>query len=123
MSVKRDLTKDELIRTLSERTGFYICNCKTFIDAYEEIILDNLKTAIPDENSKMYICHGITLLGEYIPETTAKDPRTGEECVSQEHVRPNIKFTQHFRNKLFPNPHGYEQRRCVSDRRRKKDFI
>lgn len=109
--MKRILKKSDLARELAKKTGFYIKNMELVLNALDEVILENMKQAKVDAPSKLYLAQGFYIEGRRKKESEAVDPRNQEKILSPEKVVPKATFSQHFRNKLFSEPHGYEKTR------------
>ena len=98
--MERVLTKYELSRLLSERTGFYIKNMEQVLDALDDIIVENMSAATKTEPSEIRLSLGFVFGGRYAPKREAKDPRNGETIVTKAKYIPYAKFSQSFRQKI-----------------------
>ena len=94
------MKRKELVDELSERTGFYKHNINTILDALDDVIVENMSTAIDDEPSEICLSLGFKLGGRYSPEHEARDPRTGETIITPAKYIPYAKFSPAFRKKI-----------------------
>lgn len=99
--MEREMKKQELIDELAERTGFFKHNMKDVANALEDIILDNLKMAEFDKDSKLQLAPGVVITGKRKASSEAKDPRTGETIITPEKVMPYCIFKPSIRQKLY----------------------
>lgn len=98
--MERVLTKYELSRLLAEKTGFYIHNMATVLDALDEIIVSNMSTATEDNPSEIRLSLGFVFGGRYSPEHEVRDPRTQEKVITPAKFIPYAKFSPAFRKKI-----------------------
>lgn len=98
--MERVMKRKELVDELSERTGFYKHNIDTILDALDDVIVENMSTAIDDEPSEICLSLGFKLGGRYSPEHEARDPRTGEKIMTPAKYIPYAKFSPAFRKKI-----------------------
>ena len=94
------MEKGDLINDLAERTGFYKMNIREIVDAFGDLLIDQLNTADFEEDSRIYLAPGVYIGGQRVPEKETRDPRNGSKVISPEKVIPYAKFTQTFRNKF-----------------------
>lgn len=102
--MERILRGKDLIDELSERTNFHKYAVKEFLEALDELIVENMNEATFDEAAEVYLTKGITIGAYRSPEREARDPRNGSKIVTPEKVIPYARFTQTYRrriNKLY----------------------
>lgn len=105
--------KDDLVRAIAKKSGFYISNCKVMIEALEEVILENMRLARTGEDSELYIAKGLYFHGIRKAEHEARDPRNQNIIITPEKVIPSCEFRQSFRDKLYSGGRGYERKRRI----------
>ena len=94
------IKKQELIDELSKRTGFYKHNIDTILDALDDVIVENMSAATKDEPSEICLSLGFKLGGRYSPKHEARNPKTGEMCITPAKYIPYAKFSPAFRKKI-----------------------
>lgn len=98
--MERVLKRKELIDEIAERTGFYKYNVDAFLDALDDIIVENMGTATKKEPSEIHLSHGFVFGGRYSPKHEAKDPRNGETVITPAKYIPYARFKPSFRKKI-----------------------
>lgn len=111
--MKRVMNKDDLVRAVAEKSGFYISSCKVMVEALEEVILENMKLAKVGADSELYIAKGLYFHGTRKAEHEARDPRNQNIIITPEKVIPSCEFKQSFRDKLYSGGRGYEKKRRI----------
>lgn len=101
------MKRKEIADALYKKTNFYKKNMLKVVDAFAEIVIENLQSATLEEDSSIQIAPGIYIIGHRVPDRAAKDPRTGEDIISPEKVIPRAEFKASIRHKLFDEPKGY----------------
>lgn len=95
------VTKEDIIRTLSEQT---LIPEKTVIelrDAFDVMLLDLITEADNKHDVCVELLNGVKLVSKYQPEQTKKNNLTGKECVVSERYKPKISFTNSYLNSLI----------------------
>lgn len=116
----RKVKGDELARRLAKKTNFYIKNMNEVVSALSEVIVEVLREAEYDENVRLYLSGGFYIEGTRVAEHESIDPRDHSKCITPEKVIPKAVFNQIFRDKLFKEPHGYQEKRLQKQKRKKR---
>jgi len=109
--MKRVMNKDDVVRAVAEKSGFYISSCRIMMEALEQVILENMKLAKLEHDSELYIAKGIYFHGVRKEEHETIDPRNRDITITPEKVIPSCEFRQSFRDKLYVGGRGYEKKR------------
>lgn len=86
-------TQKDLIKLISEESGYYQNAVKDIFSAFTTVINNLLLATEPEDATKIKLFDGLTIETKYYPEREVKNPRTGEIVVTTEHVYPHAKFT------------------------------
>ena len=94
------ITKEMLIKRLSEKSGYWQKDIRTLLHCLDEVVLECFDEVTPDEDVAVQVITGCKIGCSVVPERTRKDPRTQEDIVCVPTVKPNAKFSQEFRIKI-----------------------
>ena len=98
--MERVLKRKELVDILAEKTDFYKYNVEKFLDALDEVIVENMSVATKTEPSEIHLSHGFVFGGRYSPKREARDPRDGSIITTPEKYIPYARFKPSFRKKI-----------------------
>lgn len=98
--MERVMHREELIEELASRTGFFKHNVNTFLNALDDVIVENMGMATKEEPSEVRLSVGFVFGGRYSPKREVRDPRTGEKVMTPAKVIPYAKFSPSFRKKI-----------------------
>lgn len=93
-------TKENLIREIAKQTNKTIIDTKSFYDALENIIFNNLSSINEEQDICIKLFEGISLDGKYIPEKTKKNNLTGKVGFVDSKIRPKFNITRSYCEKL-----------------------
>ncbi len=94
------ITREEMIKRLSERSGFYQKDVRTLLQCMDDEVFEIMGEATLDGEIQMQIVTGIKLGCKIVGERDRVDPRTQEPITVGETVKPFAKFSQDYRLKL-----------------------
>jgi nucleoid DNA-binding protein len=94
------INRDELVRRLSEKSGYYMKDIKAVLQAMDDVVFDTLCEVDDDNEVAIQIVQGIKIKASVVPERDRVDPRTQEPIVVGATVKPACKFSQDYRVKL-----------------------
>ena len=83
----KDMTKNELVKTLATKCGYTQKDVKAVLDAAQEIVYNAMAK---EEEVKLF--DGLTLSGVRKPACVKRNPLTGENVNVPEKVAPKAKF-------------------------------
>ena len=92
------ITKDQLARSLAEKTDYYIKNVKTLLSAMDEVVKEYFAEVTDDEEVMIQITTGIKIGCSVQPERTRRNPQTQEDIICAPTVKPKARFSSEFRN-------------------------
>ena len=91
------ITREMLIKRLSEVSGYYQKDIKTLLQALDEVVFGYFNEVTDDEDISVQLVKGIRCGCKVVPERTRKDPRTQEDIVCSATVKPFTRFSEDFR--------------------------
>lgn len=94
------ITREEMIRRLSERSGYYMQDVRRLLQCMDDVVFEALSEATTAEDISIQIIKGAKISTHIVPERDRVDPRTQEPIVVKATVKPSCKFSQDFRFKL-----------------------
>lgn len=94
------ITRDEMIRRLSEKSGYYMKDIKAVLQAMDEVVFDALCEVTDEEDVSIQLVQGIKVSTHVVPERDRVDPRTQKPIIVRATVKPACKFSQDYRFKL-----------------------
>lgn len=94
------INRDEMVRRLSEKSGYYMKDIKAVLQAMDEVVFDALCEVDGDNDVVIQLVQGIKVKAAVVPERDRVDPRTQEPIVVKATVKPACKFSQDYRIKL-----------------------
>lgn len=97
------ITREEMIKKLSEKSGFYMKDVRHLLQCMDEVVFDELSKATLEEEVQIQMVTGIKCGVKIIESRDRVDPRTQKPIVVGETVKPFAKFSQDMRQKLQNN--------------------
>ena len=103
------ITREEMVRRLSERSGYYMKDVRSLLQCMDEVVFDTLCEVTDEDDVSIQLVQGIKVSAHVVPERDRVDPRTQEPIVVKATVKPACKFSQDYRLKLqesYDNKNG-----------------
>ncbi len=103
------ITREEMIKRLSEKSGYYMKDIRVLLQTMDEVVFDALCEVDDDNDVTIQLVQGVKLKAVVVPERDRVDPRTQEPIVVKATVKPACKFSQDMRLKLqevYDNKNG-----------------
>ena len=94
------ITREEMVRRLSERSGYYMKDVRSLLQCMDEVVFDTLCEVTDEDDVSIQLVQGIKVSAHVVPERDRVDPRTQEPIVVKATVKPACKFSQDYRIKL-----------------------
>jgi nucleoid DNA-binding protein len=94
------ITREELIRMLSEKSGYWMKDIRAVLQCMDEVVFDALCEATLEEEIQVQIVTGIKCGCKIIGERPRVNPQNQEPIIVGETTKPFAKFSQDYRNKL-----------------------
>lgn len=94
------ITREEMIRKLSDKSGYYQKDIRVLLQCLDEVVFEELSGVTDDEEVSIQLVSGIKVKTVVVPERDRVDPRTQEPIVVKATVKPACKFSQDYRLKL-----------------------
>jgi nucleoid DNA-binding protein len=94
------ITREEMVRRLSEKSGYYMKDVRSLLQCMDEVVFEALCEATLEEEIQVQIVSGIKCGCKILEPRDRVDPRTQEPIVVGETAKPFAKFSQDYRLKL-----------------------
>ena len=94
------ITREEMIRKLSEKSGYYQKDIRTLLQCLDDVVFEELSSVTNDEEVSIQLVSGIKVKTAVVPERDRVDPRNQKPIVVKATVKPACKFSQDYRFKL-----------------------
>ncbi len=94
------ITREELVRRLSERSGYYMKDVRALLQCMDDVVFEAMGEATLEDEIQIQMVTGIKLGCKIVGERERVDPRTQKSIVCGETTKPFVKFSQDFRFKL-----------------------
>lgn len=94
------ITREEMVRRLSERSGYYMKDVRSLLQCMDEVVFDTLCEVTDEDDVSIQLVQGIKVSAHVVPERDRVDPRTQEPIIVKATVKPACKFSQDYRLKL-----------------------
>lgn len=94
------VTRDQLIKKLSEESGYYQKDIKLLLQTLDKVIVDYLSEATDDEDVSIQLIIGAKLSSHVVPARERVDPRNLQPITVKSTVKPSCKFSDDFKYKI-----------------------
>ena len=94
------ITREEMIKKLSERSGYYMKDVRSLLQAMDEVVFEELSSVTDNEEISIQLVSGIKVKTTVVPERDRVDPRNQKPIVVKATVKPSCKFSQDYKLKL-----------------------
>ena len=102
------ITRDQIIKQISERCGFFQRDIKTVLSELDDIVEEHLMTVDEDnEEVAVQVIRGLKLIGRFVPERDRRDPRTNAPIVCSPTIRLHGKVSETIKQVV---QHAYEKK-------------
>lgn len=94
------ITRDAIIKRLSEKSGYWQKDIKTLLKCFDEVVLECLNEVTDTEDVSVQLIKGVKISAHIVPQRERVDPRTGNPITVNETVKPACKFSEDFRKNI-----------------------
>ena len=94
------ITREEMIRKLSEKSGYYMQDVRALLQCMDEVVFDELCGVTPDEEVSIQIIKGCKLTCIPVKERARKDPRDQSDITCPSTCKLKAKFSQDLKLKM-----------------------
>ena len=94
------ITREEMIRKLSDKSGYFQKDIRVLLQCMDEIVFDELSGVTDDKDVSIQLVSGIKVKTAVVPERERVDPRNQNPIIVKATVKPACKFSQDYRFKL-----------------------
>lgn len=92
--------QEDVITLVKAKSGFYKTDLRKVFSALEESLIDILATAQLDDPVEIKLFDGFVLQAKREPERPSVDPRTGENIIAREKIKPNVKIRRSYKENI-----------------------
>ena len=94
------VTREQMIKKLSERSGYYQKDIRVLLHSLDEIVLELFGEVADNEDLSILLVNGIRVGCKVVPERERVDPRSGDAIVCAPTVKPFCRFSETFRETI-----------------------
>jgi nucleoid DNA-binding protein len=94
------ITKDQMARDLVDKTGFYLKDIKVVLSAMDDLVKEYFGEVTDDKEVAVQIVEGVKISVHIVKPRQRKNPKTGEDIICSETVKPVAKFSDIFRQTI-----------------------
>ena len=94
------ITREEMIKKLSDRSGYYQKDIRTLLQCLDEIVFEELCGVTPDEEVSIQIVQGCKIQCVPVKERQRRDPRNQNDITCSSTCKLKAKFSQDFKLKM-----------------------
>ena len=94
------ITREDMVRLLSEKSGFYMKDVRSLLQCMDEVVFEELSKATLDDEVQIQMVTGIKCGVKILESRERVDPRTQEPITVGETAKPFAKFSQDYKFKL-----------------------
>ena len=92
-----EFKREDVVTVLREKSGYYKKDLRKVLDALEETLIAIMATAQIDDPVEIRLFDGFYVQAKREPERPAADPRTGENIIAREKIKPNVNIRRSFK--------------------------
>ena len=97
------ITRENLIRKLSDRSGYHMKDIREVLSCMDEIVIEELGKVTPNDEVSVQIVQGVKLVCEPVNERARKDPRNQNDIVCRATCKVKTKISQDLKLKMVEN--------------------
>ena len=94
------ITREEMVRRLSEKSGYYMKDVRTLLQCMDEVVFEAMGEATLEDEIQIQVVTGIKLGCKIVASRERVDPRNQSPITVGETTKPFAKFSQDYRLKL-----------------------
>ena len=94
------VTREQLIKRLSEKSGYFQKDIRTLLQCMDEVVLECFAEVDDGNDVSIQIVEGIKLKAVLVPPRERVDPRTQLPITVKATVKPGVKYSEGIREKL-----------------------
>lgn len=88
--------QEDVITLVKDKSGYYKTDLRKVFDAMEQAIIEILSHAELDNPVEIKLFDGFVIQAKREPSRPATDPRTREQIMAREKIKPNVKIKKTF---------------------------
>lgn len=94
------ITREEMIKRLSERSGYYMKDVRNLLQCMDDVVFEALCEVSDEEDVLVQLVQGVKLQCVSVPERQRKDPRDQSDIVCKSTCKVKARFSRDFKLKL-----------------------
>ena len=94
------ITREEMIKRLSVRSGYYMKDVRNLLQCMDEVVFEALCEVTDEDDVSVQLVTGVKLQCVSVPERQRKDPRDQSDIVCPSTCKIKAKFSQDLKLKL-----------------------
>lgn len=94
------ITKDQMARQLSEKTGYYLKDVKNLLAAMDDFVKESFSQVTDDEDVVIQIVEGVKISVHVVPERERVNPQNQQAVTVKATVKPAAKFSSVLRETI-----------------------
>ena len=92
-----EFKREDVVTVLREKSGYYKKDLRKVLDALEETLIAIMATAQINDPVEIRLFDGFYVQAKREQERPATDPRTGENIIAREKIKPNVNIRRSFK--------------------------
>lgn len=98
-----NVTREDLIKKLSEESGYFQKDLREVLKSLDKVVLNCFAEVDDEDEVEVQLVEGVKLLCKVVPERERVDPRNYEPITVKATVKPGVRYSQLFREKIQNN--------------------
>lgn len=98
--LKPIMSIDDIVRYISQKTCIYKKDVRLILDALGECMMENMALAEPDRPTEFKLFSGIKMGGKFVPARVMPNPKSREDFVAVERVKPYCIFSRVWKKRI-----------------------
>lgn len=94
------ITREMLIKRLAAKSDYRQDNIRILLKCFDEVVYECFNEVTDDEEVSVQLLRGVKIGCSIQPERQRRDPRTQEDIIVGETVKPFCKFSEGFRERI-----------------------
>lgn len=94
------ITREEMIRKLSEKSGFYMQDVRHLLKCMDDVVFEELCSVTEDDDVVIQLMPGVKIMSTTVGERTRRHPITQEEIVCEPTCKVKTKISYDFMSKV-----------------------
>lgn len=97
------ITREEMIRKLSDKSGYFQKDIRTLLQCLDEVVFEELCGVTEDEEVSIQLITGVKIQCVPVKERPRKDPRNQNDILCRATCKVKTKISQDLKLKMVEN--------------------